>query len=133
MLLEFTVAGPPLSHQTKSKSKLREWREQVRSAAAQTWGDQPPVEVELKITVSYYHEGESVRIDNDNMVKPIQDALIGLVYVDDRCITDTEIRKTSMDGFYRTRSPVLQRALLRKIPFLYIVVATAPSHEKPLK
>ena len=48
-----------------------------------------------------YHEGESVRIDNDNMVKPIQDALIGLIYPDDRWITDTIVRKTSIDGFFQ--------------------------------
>ena len=28
-------------------------------------------------------------MDNDNMVKPIQDAFNGLVYQDDRLITDT--------------------------------------------
>jgi len=112
---------------------LREWRERVRSAAAQIWGDQPPVDVELRMTVSYYHGGESVRIDNDNLIKPIQDALIGLVYADDRWITDTEIRKTSIDGFYRTRLPVLLEALSHRVPFLHVVVATAPSHEKPLK
>ncbi len=135
MLLEFTVPGPPFSHQTKSKTKLREWRDQVRSAAAQIWRDQPPVDIQLKITVSYYHEGVSVRIDNDNMVKPIQDALIGLVYRDDRCITDTEVRKTSIDGAFQIRSYplVLLEAFSRGKPFLRIVVTTAPPHERPLK
>jgi hypothetical protein len=28
--------------------------------------------------VAYYHDGETVRIDNDNLVKPIQDALNGV-------------------------------------------------------
>ena len=128
------MPGPPLSHQTKSKAKLRAWRGRVRSAAARIWGDQSPVEVELKITVSYYHEGESVRIDNDNLLKPIQDALIGLVYSDDRCITDTEIRKTSIDGLFQIRhcSLVLLESFSRGKPFLHIVIsARAQSPEPP--
>ena len=66
--------------------------------------------------MTYYHEGESVRIDNDNMVKPIQDALIGLVYQDDRWITDTVVRKTSIDGFFQIRgcSLVLLAGLLAR-------------------
>ncbi len=32
------------------------------------------MEVPLKLTVVYYHERQSVLIDPDNMIKPIQDA-----------------------------------------------------------
>ena len=87
------------------------------------------------ITVSYYHRGNAVRIDNDNMVKPIQDALIGIVYQDDRWITDTRVRKTSIDGaFYIRGYPLLLlEAFSRGEEFLHIVVDRAPSHEKPLK
>ena len=38
MLLEFTVPGPPVSHQSHNKTKLNDWREMVRSAAAK-FGD----------------------------------------------------------------------------------------------
>ena len=37
-------------------------------------------------------------IDNDNMVKPVQDALIGVVYVDDRQLTDTRLLRRPMTG-----------------------------------
>jgi Holliday junction resolvase RusA-like endonuclease len=43
---------------------------------------------ELKLTVVYYHERDSVLIDHDDMTKLIQDALAGLVYNKDRQITD---------------------------------------------
>src|SRR4051812_39162069 len=74
---EFTGPGPPVSHQSGNKSKLAAWRNLVRVAAAGKWGKRAPRAEPLKISVTYYHEGEAIRIDNDNMVKPIQDALIG--------------------------------------------------------
>jgi crossover junction endodeoxyribonuclease RusA len=77
----------------------------------------------------------SVRIDNDNMLKPIQDALIGLVYTDDKLITDTFVRKTSIDGTFRIRreSMVFLEAMSRGDEFLHIVIDDAPSHETLLK
>jgi crossover junction endodeoxyribonuclease RusA len=132
---EFTVTGPPTSHQSGNKARLEAWRQLVRSAAAMLWGAGPPLTVRLKLTVTYYHEGRTVRIDNDNMVKPIQDALIGLIYEDDRLITDTVVRKTSIDGKFRLRGCplVLLQALAKGDPFLHVVIAEAPGHEEPLR
>lgn len=62
-----------------------------------------PLEVPLKLTVVYYHDRQSVLIDHDNMLKPIQDALAGLIYVNDRQITDAQTRKTNIDGRFRVR------------------------------
>ena len=117
MLLEFTVPGPPVSHQSHNKTKLSDWRAMVRSSAARVWGSRSPLESKLMIVVTYYHPGEAVRIDTDNMVKPIQDALIGLVYKDDRWITHTISQKTSIDGFFRIRgiSQVLCEAFSRGV------------------
>jgi crossover junction endodeoxyribonuclease RusA len=129
------VPGPPISHQSGNKEKLSAWRQTVRSAASTVWSSQSPLATHLIILVTYYHEGESVRIDNDNMVKPIQDALIGLVYEDDRWITDTIVRKTSIDGLFRIRGYplVLLEALSRGSEFLHIIIDRAPIHDKPLK
>jgi crossover junction endodeoxyribonuclease RusA len=131
---EFTVPGPPVSHQSRNKAKLEAWRRSVRDAAALRWGTAAALGVRLKISVCYYHEGRAVRIDNDNMVKPIQDALNGLVYQDDRLITDTVVRKTNIDGLFCVRgySLVLLAALAKGDEFVHIVVAEAPSHETPL-
>jgi crossover junction endodeoxyribonuclease RusA len=131
MLLEFTVPGPPVSHQSRNKAKLGDWRDNVRSVAAKAWGSQPPLESDLAILVAYFHEGQAVRIDNDNMLKPIQDALIDLVYTDDRWITHTIVQKTSIDGSFqiRRRSRVLLEGFSQGIPFLYIVVDHAAGRE----
>src|SRR5437879_3778581 len=99
---EFTVPGPPVSHQSRNKAKLGARRKVGRAAAALRWLA-APLTAAVRVSVTYYHEGPAVRIDNDNMVKPIQDALIGLAYEDDRLITDTVVRKTNVDGPFRVR------------------------------
>lgn len=98
-------------------------------------GDAAPLARPLKITVSYYHERATILIDNDNMLKPIQDALIGLVYQDDRLVTDTIVRKTNIDSPFRVRgySLLLLEALSKGNEFLHIVIDEAPSHEYPLR
>lgn len=86
---EFTVKGPPFSHQTRDKAKLRAWQDRVRMAASQRWGSKSLEQGRLRIIVTYYHEESTIRMDNDNMLKPIQDSLNGLVYADDRQIVFT--------------------------------------------
>jgi Holliday junction resolvase RusA-like endonuclease len=130
---EFIVDGPPVSHQTRHAARLHAWQHIVRTAAAQRWpAHTPPVQAWLRFMVTYYHDGISVRIDNDNLVKPIQDALNGLVYEDDHQITDIYVRKTDLNGSFRVRgmSPVLAEGFCRGNEFLYIRVEMAPDHEE---
>lgn len=131
---EFFVEGPPLSQQTRNPARLREWKEFVRGEAAKLWLDRAPLEVPLKITVVYYHERQSVLIDHDNIIKPIQDALAGLIYKNDRQICDAQTRKTNIDGRFRVRhlSPVYARAFGGGREFVYIKIEEAPSHEELL-
>jgi len=131
---EFFVEGPPISQQTRKPARLRDWKEYVRAEAAKLWANQAPVDGPLKLTVVYYHEGQSVSIDHDNMVKPIQDALAGLVYRNDRQITDAQTRKTNIDGRFRLRhlSAVYARAFGGGRAFVYIRIEEAPNHEELL-
>jgi crossover junction endodeoxyribonuclease RusA len=132
MILEFTVSGPPVSHQSHNKTNLRAWRDKVRSAALAEWGSREPLGIRLRLSVAYYHRGVTVRIDTDNLVKPIQDALIGLVYHDDQLVTHTFVSKTSIDGFYqiRGRSLVELTAFSQGDEFVYISVDQAPINEQ---
>jgi crossover junction endodeoxyribonuclease RusA len=132
---EFTVEGTPKSHQARNRVRLQEWRERVRAEARRQWADDPlPIERSLKITVVYYHDRVAVHMDNDNMIKPIQDALNGLVYTDDRQITDTIVRKRNRTLPFREEdvSSVLARALKRDREFVHIYVETAPDHREVL-
>jgi hypothetical protein len=68
------------------------------------------------------------------MIKPIQDALAGLVYRNDRQITDAQTRKTNIDGRFRLRhlSPIYARAFGVGKQFVYIRMEEAPNHEELL-
>lgn len=103
--------------------------------AAAKWGMQAPHSEPLKISVTYFHEQVAIRLDNDNMVKPIQDALIGLIYADDRLVTDTVVRKTRIDGSFRVRwiSLAVLEAFAKGEEFLHVVIDRAPSHEELLR
>ncbi len=132
---EFLVDGPPLSQQAKNRARLQAWKDAVRAEATRRWlPGQPSVAGPLLITVVYYHEGVTIRMDNDNMVKPIQDALNGLVYLDDRQITDTRVRKTPLDGSFRVRgmSAVLAEGFVRGVEFLHVKIEEAPDHAELL-
>ena len=105
---DFVVEGPPVSQQTRNRARLQAWKQTVRQAAANYWqaGDQPS-NAELSIIVTNFYEIAAP--DVDNIVKPIQDALIGLVYVDDNQITDCNTRKRKIDGSFKVKG--LSRAL----------------------
>jgi crossover junction endodeoxyribonuclease RusA len=129
---EFTVLGPPLSHQTKNAQRLAEWRAAVLAAAQARWPPHdPPLAKAIEITLVYYHDRPTVRIDNDNLIKPIQDALNGHIYEDDALITDTHVRKTALDGSFKVRrmSRVLADAFVEGEEFLHIQIDRAPTHE----
>ena len=128
---EFIVAGPPISHQTRNRERLAQWKAIVRRAAAARWNvADPPLEESLILTVVYYHDGIRVNIDNDNLVKPIQDALQGLIYINDALITDTIIRKRDLNGSFRVRgmSRVLAEGFIKGNEFLYVRVDRAQDH-----
>lgn len=105
---DFIVEGPPVSQQTRNKARLRAWKQTVSQAATQYWnaGD-PPSADQLSIIVTNFYE--TAAPDVDNIVKPIQDALIGIVYVDDNQITDCNTRKRKIDGAFKVKG--LSRAL----------------------
>lgn len=132
---EFTVTGRPVSHQTANRRALADWQRLVRAAAAARWGDRPAVASPLRITVVYYHGAATAGLDVDNLLKPIQDALTGLVYDDDGQVTDAAVRKTPIDAAVQVRgaSLVLLAGYSRYHPFVYVVVDPAPSHERPIR
>ncbi len=127
--LEFIVAAAPRSHQTRDRLALRQWQGRVRTAAAAGWTRPPHVGPPLRLTVAYFHDGAAARVDGDNLLKPIQDALNGLVYVDDRQVTHAEVRTGDIDAAYRVRNEpaVLLAGFAAGRPFVYIrVVEVVP-------
>jgi crossover junction endodeoxyribonuclease RusA len=88
------------------------------------------------LVVVYFFGRLPAYLDNDNLLKPIQDALNGLVYEDDRQVTDTAIRRTSIEVQFRFRSgrhsALLMETIRSATEFVYVRVEDAPSHEELL-
>lgn len=132
---EFVVFGRPISHQSRNKLQLSEWKAAVRRAAATRWGERQPLECGLRIAVAFYHDDPIPRFDGDNVLKPIQDALIGLLYRDDVQITDAAVRKTAIATpvvAWRA-SPELLGGFADGREFVHVILDIAPGHENPLR
>lgn len=127
---EFVIDGPPVSQQTRRRQRLHEWKEQIRAEAPKLWpqGEIPHAEL-VMMTVVYFYD--SVEMDVDNIVKPISDALNGLVYIDDVQITDSLVKKRDLNSRLRVENPsaVLASGLSRGMTFLYILIEEAPDQE----
>lgn len=81
------------------------------------------------LQITYFYD--SVAMDVDNLVKPIQDALVGLAYVDDNQVTDVLVRKRDLSGNFRVENmtSILAEGFAGGNEFLYIVVSDAPDQE----
>ena len=94
---EFIVEGPPVSLQTKKRRRLQAWKSKVSDVATNALANGAlPVNDQIIFKVTYYYEGDSP--DADNIIKPMQDALVGVVYVDDNQVIETSARKRNING-----------------------------------
>jgi hypothetical protein len=87
---DFLIPRRPVSLQTKNRRNLQAWKEFVRDQAKMVWiSGRPPVSSRaLRCTIVYLC-GDAPA-DVDNIVKPIQDALVGVVFDDDFQISDID-------------------------------------------
>jgi len=78
------------------------------------------------VTITYVYD--AIRLDVDNIPKPILDGLERVVFPDDRRITDMLCRRRDLKDNLQiqTFSPVLSEALARSTPFVHISVDHAP-------
>lgn len=127
---EFTITGPPLSQQAKASSRQR-WKAAVAAAATAALpnGIQPTRE-EVALSITYYYDGDPP--DVDNIIKPIQDALIGVVYIDDSQVVRAQSSRTRIDGSFTIRgaSALLLTAFSKRDAFVYITVTEPPDFSK---
>lgn len=127
---EFIVDGPPVSQQTRRRDRLKAWKVTVRQEAEKYWtSGQLPATGLVMLKVTYFYD--LIAIDVDNIVKPIQDAIIGLAYIDDGQITDVLVRKRDLSGNFKVENitPTLAEGFARGNEFLHIVVTNAPEQE----
>jgi crossover junction endodeoxyribonuclease RusA len=128
--VEFRVTGTPISNQSHNRQLLAEWRAAVAYAASEeVGGGFAPVTDDVELKVVYYYVNGSAQIpDEDNLLKPIQDALIGIIYQDDSQVVDGSCHKRDLDGRFQVRrlSQVLADAFVQGDEFVHVIVRDAP-------
>lgn len=122
MLLEFLIERRPLSLQTGNRKNLQAWKEFVKSKAIEKWNS--PLISNQYLHVSIVYLCDDSPPDLDNIVKPILDALVGLVYEDDEQIADVEShRRYLSDGIDTTNlPPLLQCGVLKGDECVYVKI-----------
>lgn len=129
---EFIVVGRPVSLQTKQKKRLSEWKSTVRRAAAQNWSQAEPLDHFLKIMLTYYFDvplqQENTVPDSDNVIKPVREALKGLIYAEDSQVADFVSRRRNLNRSFRIRgiSQALAEGFCQGKEFVHIRVEDAP-------
>jgi crossover junction endodeoxyribonuclease RusA len=127
---EFLIPQRPVSQQARRQARLRAWKEfvarQARMALTEpiTLANEP---VALKLLYVY----DEAALDVDNILKPIQDALVGVVLKDDSVVTDVEIRRRWRGTTFTINSvsPVLAAGLALGKEFVYVMLSDAPPQD----
>jgi Holliday junction resolvase RusA-like endonuclease len=128
--LEFVIPQRPVSQQARRQARLREWKEFVAEHARLAINEPRELASEpvaLKLLYVY----EEAALDIDNILKPIQDALIGVLLEDDSVITDVEIRRRWLRTAFTINavSPTLATGLALGREFVWLVLSDAPPQD----
>jgi hypothetical protein len=123
---EFVVPGRPVSVQGRSRAARRDWTEKVQVAAIRNSPATPPF-FEPGVRLTLVHLCLLGPIDADNIIKPIQDALEGIFYPDDRVITDVDSHRRMMKerGLVARLPPILLAAWMAGRECVYVRVQTS--------
>lgn len=123
---EYLIEKRPVSLQTRNRENLQAWKTFVRCEVAKAWRDKPPIAaMALRFTLVYLCDDSPA--DTDNIIKPIQDALVGLVFKDDNLISDVDShRRFISEGIdISVLPPLLQRGVASGLECVYIKVSLA--------
>jgi Holliday junction resolvase RusA-like endonuclease len=129
---EFILPGRPVSYQTKDKTRLKAWQKTVRQVATCLWESDRPCEGCVRIKLTYYFEAPSGKEDSvpdsDNIVRPIREALVGVVYPYDHRVTDVISRRRNLNGSFRVKgmSPILAEGFIQGVEFVHVRIEDAP-------
>lgn len=88
----FAVIGSPVSAQGSSRSK-RQYRTTVARVARENVASPIRGNERIKIEIDWFSEGFQNKPDVDNIIKPIPDALKGIVFADDKQVESVVARK----------------------------------------
>ncbi|MEM9003459.1 MAG: RusA family crossover junction endodeoxyribonuclease [Cyanobacteria bacterium P01_F01_bin.86] len=124
---DFVIIGKPVPHRAKDKQALKAWRERVRTTAQYCW-EGPALTDKLSVKITHFYDappgnlGED--LDSERIIKPVLDALNGVIYVDDYQIADLDSRRRNLNGSFRVKgmSPALADGFCKGEEFLHVKV-----------
>lgn len=125
---DFVIIGQPVPHRAKDKQALKAWRDHVRTTAQHYWPGIGPLTDKLSVKITHFYDappnnlGET--IDSERIIKPVLDALNGVIYLDDYQIADLDSRRRNLNGSFRVKgmSPALADGFCKGEEFLHVVV-----------
>lgn len=123
---EFLIHQRPVSLQTKHRANLQKWKAFVAAEAGKAWpANAQPFDGDLRVTLVYLAANDSA--DVDNIIKPIQDALVGMVYQDDFAVCDVDChRRFLSEPIDVTDLPLLlQQGVAQASECVYVRVSDA--------
>lgn len=127
--LSFAVQGTPVS--LKAKRSKRPWMDAVATAAREALPpDWYPSDTSLSLTI-YDFPADQPQGDVDNIIKRIQDAIKGVVCIDDQQITRV-VAQRFLPEYYDSEDDLpdlVAEALVNDPPFVYITVTDDPWSE----
>jgi crossover junction endodeoxyribonuclease RusA len=124
---EFIIDGPPVSQFARQREGLHAWKDLVREEAERLWPPGGlPSSSSLHITITYYYEDSPV--DTNGIIKPITDALIGLVFNDNSQIEGLTQSRQDLHASFRIPNftPVLAEGFGRGGEFLHVKIDGLP-------
>lgn len=127
---EFVIPQRPVSQQARRQARLREWKEFVAERARLAMNE-PRTLTSEPVALRLLYLYDEAALDVDNILKPIQDALVGVLLEDDSVITDVEIRRRWRGTTFTLNaiSPVLAGGLALGREFVYVALSDAPAQD----
>jgi crossover junction endodeoxyribonuclease RusA len=128
--IEFVIPQRPVSQQARRQARLREWKEFV-AEHARLAVNEPRELASEPVALKLLYVYEEAALDIDNILKPIQDALIGVLLEDDSVITDVEIRRRWLRTAFTINavSPTLATGLALGREFVWLALSDAPPQD----
>lgn len=88
MEFDFIVPKRPVSFQTTNKDNLQQWKDYVYGYAFREWNSKPITNRYFRFTIIFLCDENPP--DINNVIKPIEDVLCGLVYPDDDAVLSVD-------------------------------------------
>jgi Holliday junction resolvase RusA-like endonuclease len=125
---DFVIIGKPVPHRSSDKTALKAWRERVKETAQFCWGGRSPLTDKLHVKITHFYDAPSGNVgenlDSERVIKPVLDALNGVIYEDDYQIAELDNRRRNLNGSFRVRgmSIALAEGFCKGEEFLHVTV-----------